>query len=179
MKLAKFRYLLATVALLWSGLALAQQSKSNIVETAAGDGSFHTMVSFIRASGMVATLQRKGPYTIFAPTDAAFAKLPVDTQKQFLENRFLLPMFLNRYIVSGRLASERVFHLPQVRTLDGQKLSIETTKAGIVLVNHGRLIKPDIVVGNGVIQGLDSVDMGLVHEFLEEVQKSKTSATRH
>lgn len=178
MKLAKFRYLLAIVALLWSGWAVAQQPKNNIVETAASDGSFHTMVTFIRASGMVATLRGKGPYTIFAPTDAAFAKLPVDTQKQFLENRLLLPLFLNRYIVSGRLTSERVFHRPQVRTLDGRKLSIET-KAGMVLVNHGRLTKPDIVAGNGVIHGIDSVDMGLVHEFLEEVQKYKTSAARY
>ena len=179
MKLAKFRYLLAMVALLWSGWALAQQPKSNIVETAASDGSFHTMVTFIRASGMVPMLRGKGPYTIFAPTDAAFARLPADMQQKLFENPQVLPIFLNRYIVSGKLTSERVFHRPRVRTLDGRNLSIETTNAGMVLVNHGRLIKPDIVAGNGVIHGIDSVDMGVVHEFLEEVQKYKTSASRH
>jgi uncharacterized surface protein with fasciclin (FAS1) repeats len=166
--------------LLATGLSLAQTpaNSTSIVEVAAADGSFHTMVSFIRASGMVPMLRGKGPYTIFAPTDAAFARLPVDMQKKLFENPHFLPLFLNRYIVSGTLTSAGVSRRPKVRTLDGRNLSIER-KAGTVLVNHAQLIRPDIVTGNGVIHGIDSVDMGMVHEFLEQVQKSKTSAARH
>jgi uncharacterized surface protein with fasciclin (FAS1) repeats len=65
-----------------------------------------------------------------------------------------------------------------VRTLDGRNLLIER-KAGVVLVNHARLVKPDMVTGNGVIHGIDRVDMSTLHEFLEEVQKHKTSAAQH
>jgi uncharacterized surface protein with fasciclin (FAS1) repeats len=179
MKTARFAQAVL-MFLLATGLSWAQKpaNSTNIVDVAAADGSFHTMVSFIRASGMVATLKGKGPYTIFAPTDAAFAKLPVDMQKELFENRHLLPIFLNRYIIPGTLTSAGVSRRPKVRTLDGRNLSIER-KAGVVLVNHARLTKPDMVTGNGVIHGIDRVDMGMVHEFLEQVQKYKTSAAQH
>lgn len=163
--------------LLATGLVWAQKpvNSPNIVDVAAAEGSFNTMVSFLRLSGMTTVLNGTGPYTLFAPTDAAFAKLPPDVHRKLIENKLLLPMFLNHFIVPGRLTSAEILQQPEVRTFDGRKLPFDT-KGGTVLVNHARIIKPDIVTNNGVIHGIDSVDMGVIGEFLQEVEKHKAQA---
>ena len=170
MKLAKFGYLLAIVVLLVSGWAVAQQPK-DIVETAAADRSLNTTVSFLRASGMATILKKDGPYTLFAPTDAAFARLPVDVTKKLHENARLLSMLLNNYIVSGTVAAESLAQLPRLKTLEGRNLSLRFN-AGKLLVNNGKIVKPDIVASNGVIHEIDEVDTGLIHEFLNTLEKS-------
>jgi uncharacterized surface protein with fasciclin (FAS1) repeats len=176
MKLAKFGYLLAIVVLLCSGWAVAQQPK-DIVETAAADRSLSTTVSFLRASGMATILKKGGPYTLFAPTNAAFARLPVEVTKKLHENPMLLSMFLNNYIVSGTVASESLAQLPRLRTMQGRNLALRFN-AGKLLANSGKIVKPDIVASNGVIHEVDDVDMGLIHEFLDTLEKSRNRAQK-
>jgi transforming growth factor-beta-induced protein len=174
MKHAKFGYLLPIVVLFAIGWAAAQQPK-DIVETAAADRSLSTTVSFLRSSGMATILKKNGPYTLFAPTDAAFARLPVDITRKLHENPMLLGMLLNNYIVSGTVAAGSLSQLPRLRTLQGRNLALRYS-AGKLLVNSGKIVTPDIVARNGVIHKIDNVDIRLIHEFLDTLKKSEIRA---
>lgn len=176
MKLAKFGYLLAMVILLCSGWAVAQQPK-DIVETAAADRSLSTTVSFLRASGMATVLKKGGPYTLFAPTNAAFARLPVEVTKKLHENPMLLGTLLDNYIVSGTVPAESLAQLPRLRTMQGRNLALRFN-AGKLLVNSGKIVRPDMVASNGVIHEIDEVDIGLIHEFLDTLEKSGNRAKK-
>jgi len=169
MKLAKLGYLLPIVVLLVSGWAGAQQPK-DIVETSAADRSLSTTVSLLRASGMATILKKGGPYTLFAPTDAAFARLPTEITQKLHENPMLLSMFLNNYVVSGKISAGALAQLPRVRTLQGRNLALRFD-SGKLRVNNGHIVEPDVAANNGVIHKVDEVDMGLVQEFLEQMKK--------
>ena len=176
MKLAKFGYRLAIVALLVSGWAAAQQPK-DLVETAAADRSLTTTVTFLRASGMATILKKGGGYTLFAPTDAAFARLPLEVTKKLHENPLLLSRLLDNYIVFGTVPAVSLAQLPRLKTLQGRNLALRFGN-GKLLVNNGKIVKPDIVASNGVIHEIDDVDIGLIHEFLDTVEKSAKRAQK-
>jgi uncharacterized surface protein with fasciclin (FAS1) repeats len=129
----------------------------DIVAVAVGAGLFKTLVAAVQAAGLVETLQGAGPFTVFAPTDDAFAKLPGGTVESLLkpENKGKLVAILTYHVVAGKVmaADVKTMHAP---TVNGQNLAIEVNH-GTVKVNDAHIIKTDILASNGVIHVIDSV----------------------
>ena len=153
----------AAVAVAAPALADNHEMKASkdIVDTAAGAGSFDTLVAAVQAADLVGTLKGDGPYTVFAPTDAAFAKLPDGTVETLLkpENRDQLVSILTYHVVpgkvtSGDIAGKRV----QPETVQGANLNVDATDGG-VKVNTASVTTADIMTSNGVIHVIDSVLM--------------------
>lgn len=136
--------------------AFAAEPK-DIVDTAAGAGSFKTLVSAVKAAGLVETLKGKGPYTVFAPTDEAFAKLPKGTLEELLkpENKKKLQSILTYHVVAGKVTAADVVKLKSAKSVQGQELSINA-KDG-VKVGSAKVVKTDIECTNGVIHVIDTV----------------------
>ncbi len=133
----------------------------NIVETAIDDGHFTTLVKAVQAAGLVDTLSGPGPFTVFAPTDAAFDKLPAGTLDSVLQNKDQLTAILTYHVVSGKYMASDVKKLPSVKTVQGGDLPIEVHRLfhrGIK-VDDAQVIHPDIECTNGVIHVIDSVMM--------------------
>ncbi|MDP9090357.1 MAG: fasciclin domain-containing protein [Pseudomonadota bacterium] len=132
----------------------------NIVATAEAAGEFTTLVAALKAAGLVATLEGKGPFTVFAPTDAAFAKLPPGTVDSLLkpENKKKLTDILTYHVVAGNVKAAQVVKLPTAKTLNGASVSI-TVNGADVKVNDAKVIKTDIAATNGTIHVIDSVLM--------------------
>ena len=130
--------------------------KKDIVDTAVGAGSFKTLVAAVQAAGLVETLKGAGPFTVFAPTDEAFAKLPAGTVETLLkpENKEKLVAVLTYHVVPGAVMAKDVA-AGKVKTAQGSELTITT--AGGVKVDGANVIKTDIVASNGVIHVIDSV----------------------
>ena len=151
-----------------SGLALAMvltfganalaAPKQDIVDTAIAAGSFKTLVAAIQAAGLVDTLKGKGPYTVFAPTDAAFAKLPAGTVQDLLkpENKAKLVAILTYHVVAGEVTSKEVVKLTEAKTVEGQTVKI-SVHDGKVMINNATVVKADIAASNGVIHVIDTV----------------------
>ncbi len=139
------------------GAMEAIQTKS-IVETAMTAGSFKTLVAAVQAAGLADVLQGDGPFTVFAPTDEAFAKLPDGTVSELLkpENKEKLQAILTYHVVPGRLTSAHVVGLESAKTVQGQAVDIQVSD-GIVMVDNARVTKVDIEATNGVIHVIDSV----------------------
>lgn len=135
-------------------------AKSDIVDTAVAAGSFNTLVAAVKAAGLVDTLKGAGPFTVFAPTDAAFAKLPAGTVETLLkpENKALLQSILTYHVVSGKVMAADVVKLTGATTVQGQKVDIAVTD-GKVTVDGATVVKTDIETSNGVIHVIDSVIM--------------------
>jgi uncharacterized surface protein with fasciclin (FAS1) repeats len=133
-------------------------SEKDIVETAISAGSFETLVAAVKAAGLVETLQSEGPFTVFAPTDDGFAKLPAGTVEELLkpENRDKLTAILTYHVVPGRLMAEDVVGVPYLETVQGQKIKV-SLKDGKAYVNDAQIIKTDITTSNGVIHVIDAV----------------------
>jgi len=129
--------------------------QKNIVETAIADGSFTTLVSALQAADLVETLSGKGPFTVFAPTDKAFAKLPAGTVEKLLENKDELTKVLTYHVVSGKLMAENVSQLASLKTLQGSNLSVDGSHG--VAVNNAHVTMADIETTNGVIHVIDAV----------------------
>jgi uncharacterized surface protein with fasciclin (FAS1) repeats len=127
----------------------------NIVETAIAAGSFNTLVAAVKAAGLVDTLTGKGPFTVFAPTDEAFAKLPKGTVESLLRDKAKLTSILTYHVVSGKIMSKDVMNLKKAKTVQGQDIKIDT-KSG-VKVNNAKVVKADIEASNGVIHVIDTV----------------------
>jgi len=127
----------------------------NIVETAIHAGSFKTLVTAVQAAGLVETLSGPGPFTIFAPTDAAFAKLPKGTVESLLKDKAKLTGILTYHVVPGKVMAADVVKLGSAKTVQGQNLII--SRNGDVKVNTATVIKTDIQCSNGVIHIIDSV----------------------
>ncbi len=127
----------------------------NIVETAIAAGSFKTLVAAVEAAGLVDTLSSKGPFTVFAPTDEAFAKLPKGTVESLLKDKAKLTSILTYHVVSGKVMSKDVMNLKKAKTVQGQDIMIDT-KSG-VKVNNANVVKTDIETSNGVIHVIDTV----------------------
>jgi uncharacterized surface protein with fasciclin (FAS1) repeats len=127
----------------------------NIVETAASAGRFETLVAAVQAAGLVDTLSSPGPFTVFAPTDDAFAKLPGGTLDRLLKNPDQLAAILKLHVVPGKLLAADVVKLSSARTALGQVLHIDTTSG--VRIGAANVINTDIETSNGVIHVIDSV----------------------
>ena len=136
------------------------ETPKNIVQVASENGSFNTLVAAVKAAGLVETLQGAGPFTVFAPTDAAFAKLPAGTVDALLANKEALASILTYHVVSGRTVASDITRnngaMPA--TVNGQPLSI-TVRAGKVYVNGAQVVIADVPASNGVIHVIDAVLM--------------------
>ncbi|MEO5702039.1 MAG: fasciclin domain-containing protein [Casimicrobiaceae bacterium] len=130
-------------------------AEMDIVDTAKSAGSFNTLVAAIQAAGLVDTLKGKGPYTVFAPTDAAFAEIPKAQLDALLADKKRLTMVLTYHVVPGKVMAADV-KAGQVRSVEGQNLTI-TTSNGSVMVDKADVVKTDIVASNGVIHVIDKV----------------------
>ena len=130
----------------------------DIVDTAVSAGSFKTLTAALDAAGLVETLKGKGPFTVFAPTDEAFAKLPEGTLKSLLkpENKQRLTAILTYHVVAGNVKAADVIKLSSAKTLNGQSVTIKTA-GGKVLINGATVVKADIAATNGTIHVIDTV----------------------
>jgi uncharacterized surface protein with fasciclin (FAS1) repeats len=128
----------------------------NIVEIASGNESFKTLVQAVTAAGLVDTLSGEGPFTVFAPTDEAFAKLPEGTLETLLANPEQLTKVLTYHVVSGKVMAEDVVKLTKATTVQGQDVAI-TVEGETVMVNDSKVTTTDIEGTNGVIHIIDTV----------------------
>lgn len=128
-----------------------------IVDVAAGNPDFSTLVAAVKAAGLVDTLSSKGPFTVFAPTNAAFAKLPAGTVESLLlpENKAKLTAILTYHVVSGKVLAADVVKLKSAKTVNGKSVTINTAKG--VKVNNANITATDIKASNGVIHVIDTV----------------------
>ena len=133
-------------------------SKSDIVDTALSAGQFGTLAAALEAAGLVDTLKGDGPFTVFAPTDEAFAKLPAGTVESLLEpeNREQLVAVLTYHVVPGRIAAADVVKLSNATTVNGADVKIEVSDSG-VKVDDASVVVTDIEASNGIIHVIDSV----------------------
>jgi uncharacterized surface protein with fasciclin (FAS1) repeats len=128
---------------------------TNLVETAAAAGSFSTLIAAVQAAGLEQTLASGGPFTVFAPTDEAFAALPKGTLEALLNNPEKLKAVLLYHVVSGTVTAKDVAGLTSAKTLEGGMLRINTTKG--VMINDATVVKADIMASNGVIHVINKV----------------------
>ena len=135
--------------------------KKDIVDTAIGAGSFKTLVAAVKAAGMVEVLKGEGPFTVFAPTDEAFKKIPEETLKMLLqpENKEKLQAILKYHVVAGDVRAAAVVKLQKAKTVNGQEVEIKVTDKGGVMLDGANVIRTDIECGNGVIHVIDTVIM--------------------
>jgi uncharacterized surface protein with fasciclin (FAS1) repeats len=136
------------------------QQKKDIVETAVAAGQFNTLVKALQAAELVDTLKGEGPFTVFAPTDEAFSKLPPGTLEDLLkpENRAKLTSILTYHVVSGKVMMEQAMKLTSAKTLNGQDLTLRGEN-GKLMVNDATVTQPDIQCSNGVIHVINQVLM--------------------
>jgi len=137
------------------GMAISAQAK-DIVDTAVGAGTFKTLATALGAADLVPTLKGKGPFTVFAPTDEAFAKIPKADLDALLKDKKKLAAVLTYHVVPGKVMAANV-KAGKVKTVQGSEITITTT--GGVMVNNAKVIKTDIVADNGVIHVIDTVLM--------------------
>ncbi|QEG25056.1 Immunogenic protein MPT70 precursor [Mariniblastus fucicola] len=135
--------------------------KKDIVDTAVGAGKFNTLVAAVKAAGLVETLKGEGPFTVFAPTDEAFKKIPAETLEMLLkpENKEKLQAILTYHVVSGDVRAADVVKLQKAKTVNGQEVDIKVTDENGVMIDGAKVIKTDIECGNGVIHVIDTVIM--------------------
>jgi uncharacterized surface protein with fasciclin (FAS1) repeats len=140
-------------------VAFKPESK-DIVDTAVGAGDFSTLVAAVQAAGLVETLKGKGPFTVFAPTDAAFAKLPEGTVEMLLkpENKDKLVAILTYHVVPGKVMAADVVKLTEAKTVQGTSAKVKVSD-GTVMIDGAKVVKTDIPCANGVIHVIDAVIM--------------------
>ncbi len=133
--------------------AITQQ---DIVDIAVANGSFKTLVAAVAAAGLVETLKSAGPFTVFAPTDSAFAKLPAGTVEALLKDKAKLTAILTYHVVPGTVLAADVVKLTSAATVQGGMVKI-ATRDGKVLINGAEVLAADVKASNGVIHVIDSV----------------------
>ena len=133
-------------------------AKSDIVDTANAAGSFKTLLAAVKAADLESTLRGSGPFTVFAPTDEAFAKLPAGTVESLIkpENKEKLKAILTYHVVSGNVGSAAAMKLPSAKTVNGKELKLDAS-SGSLHVGKGTVTKADIQASNGVIHVVDTV----------------------
>lgn len=146
--------LLAGISL---ALALGTAQAADIVDTAKSAGSFNTLVTAVQAAGLVDTLKGPGPYTVFAPTDEAFAKVPKDKLDALLKDKAALTKVLTYHVVPGKVMAKDV-KAGSVKTVEGSSLTVKVN-GGTVMVDNAKVVKTDVVADNGVIHVIDAVLM--------------------
>lgn len=145
------------IGLVTAPTAQAQHaSHPDLVQTAVAAGQFTTLVKAVQAAGLVETLQGAGPFTVFAPTDAAFAKLPAGALEQLLANPEQLKAVLLYHVVPGRVTAEQVTKLDNARTAQGGSVSIRVN-GSTVMVGGAQVVTADVAASNGVIHVIDTV----------------------
>ena len=140
------------------GITTVSSQSKDIVDTAVSNGSFKTLAAALQAAGLVDTLKGTGPFTVFAPTDAAFAKLPAGTVETLLkpENKERLRRVLTYHVVSGKVGSTDVTKLKSTKAVSGDAIAI-AVKDGKVMVNNATVVTADVAASNGVIHVIDTV----------------------
>ena len=133
-------------------------ASKDIVDTAVAAGSFQTLAKALQAADLVDSLKGPGPFTVFAPTDEAFAKLPAGTLEELLkpENKNKLRAILTYHVVAGDFPAAKVITLASAKTLNGKDVKI-TASDGKVMVNNAHVVKADVAASNGVIHVIDTV----------------------
>lgn len=164
-------YIAVVATVLMSVSAFAGHTRKDIVDTAVQTGSFNTLAQALKAADLVDTLKGPGPFTVFAPTDQAFSKLPPGTLEVLLkpENKEQLRSILTYHVVAGRVTAADVVKLTSAKTVNGQEVRISVLK-GVVRLNDVRVTKTDIAASNGLIHVVDRV---LVPPMGEVSQVSK------
>lgn len=134
------------------------ETKADIVDTAVGAGTFNTLAAALEAGGLVGTLKSDGPFTVFAPTDEAFAKLPAGTVESLLkpENKDQLVAILTYHVVAGNVQAADVVKLTSATTVNGSDVKV-SVKDGVVFINDSRVVAADVEASNGVIHVVDTV----------------------
>jgi len=144
----------------------------DIVETAVAAGTFKTLATALTEAGLIETLQGKGPYTVFAPTDEAFAKIPEKDLKNLLENKEELTRVLLYHVVAGEVTSADVVKLKAAKTVEGNEAKI-TVKDKTVMVDNATVVATDIRATNGIIHVIDSVILPPAKKDLKTENPSK------
>ena len=152
------RLALALALIMLPVVSNAMDHKKDIIDTAIENGSFNTLVAAVKAAGLVGTLKGKGPFTLFAPTDAAFSKLPDGTVANLLkpENKVKLAAILTHHVLAGAIPSKAVVgEKLSPKTVNGTSLSIDGTNG--VMVSGAKIISADVKASNGIIHVIDKV----------------------
>ena len=134
----------------------AAAAKPNLVETAVAAGNFTTLVSLVKQAGLAETLSATGPYTVFAPTDTAFKKVPKKTLKALGKDKAKLRAVLLYHVASGRLAAKRVVERSSIKTLNGKRVKIRV-RGQNVFVNRSKVVTADVRASNGIIHAVNRV----------------------
>ena len=137
--------------------ASAAAMAKDIVETATEAGSFKTLLTAVKAAGLVETLQGKGPLTVFAPTDAAFAALPAGTLDGLLKDPAALKKILLYHVVSGAVTADKVVGLTSATSVEGSPIAISVKDGTVYLNDSAKVVTPDVMASNGVIHVIDKV----------------------
>jgi uncharacterized surface protein with fasciclin (FAS1) repeats len=151
----QFRSILAVGAMLLAP-AVSQAQGKDIVETAVAAGSFKTLAVALQAAGLVETLKGKGPFTVFAPTDEAFAKIPKADLDALLKDKTKLTAVLTYHVVAGKVLAADVVKLTEAKTVQGSSAKVHVM-GGKVMIDKANVIKTDIAATNGVIHVIDTV----------------------
>ena len=156
-KLIPFGVITALVISVAGAPATARPSENkNIVQTAQAAGNFKTLTKLVTKAGLAATLSQPGPYTVFAPTDTAFKRVPKSTLKSLAKNKAKLRAVLLYHVVVGKVPSSEVVMMKSIKTVNGKSVRIRTSN-GSVYVNSARVTKPDVTASNGVIHVINRV----------------------
>ena len=147
--------LIAFVVFATVGVA-APPADQDIVDTAVAAGSFNTLVKAVQAAGLVDTLKGEGPFTVFAPTDEAFAKLPEGTLEALLADKDKLTAILTYHVVPGKVMAKDVVNISEATTVNGSDIAIKV-KDGNVQINEATVVAADVDASNGVIHVIDTV----------------------
>jgi uncharacterized surface protein with fasciclin (FAS1) repeats len=147
----------AAVAVLATPAALRAGESKDIVDTAVAAGNFKTLASALQAAGLIETLKGKGPFTVFAPTDEAFAKIPKADLDALIADKAKLTKVLTYHVVAGKVMASDVMKLNDAKTVEGQMVNIDTSNG--VMINKSKVVKADIHTSNGVIHVIDTVLM--------------------
>jgi len=139
----------------WAVIPAPAAMEKDIVDTAVSAGQFNTLAKALTEAGLVETLKGKGPFTVFVPTDEAFAKLPAGTLEALLKDKAKLKAVLTYHVVAGKVMAADVVKLSEAKTVQGQNVKI-TTMSG-VMVNDAHVVKADVMASNGVIHVIDKV----------------------
>ena len=152
------KIILSITSLLMMGSLVIGAPKKDIVDTAVEAGSFNTLVAAVKAAGLVDTLKGEGPFTVFAPTDEAFAKLPKGTVESLLkpENKQKLVDILTYHVVPGKVKAKKAAKLDSAKTVNGLEIAIKPS-GKTLMINKSKVIKADIKTSNGIIHVIDAV----------------------
>lgn len=157
----------------------AQQPAADIVDTAVAAGSFKTLAAALQAAELVETLKGKGPFTVFAPTDEAFARLPAGTVEGLLkpENKGRLVSILTYHVVAGNVPAKQAMTLKTATTVNGQRIDLSSSSGRLKLDGKAAVVKADIACSNGVIHVIDTVILPVQENVVEMAAKAGSFST--